>query len=129
MSAIYICTDMIGAVISRLVVHIVCCLYMPALPPVQVRSAAARIAAARGAHILQVELGFAELLEPHQIVAAVQEAVQSVRPGRLKLAILDHVISFPPVVLPVQDIAHVCSKVGCTNVVLAQIGLMCMVDF
>ncbi|KAJ9521145.1 hypothetical protein QJQ45_022843 [Haematococcus lacustris] len=78
-----------------------------------VRSAAARIAARSGARLLLVNLTAADLSpDPRTVIATMRRAVAAVAPGRLALAILDHVISFPPVILPVKELVEVCRQMG-----------------
>ncbi|GIL58989.1 hypothetical protein Vafri_13974 [Volvox africanus] len=78
-----------------------------------VKSTLARVAAAAGASILEVQLGLEELLRPELTVDAVKAALDAVGGGRrVRLAVLDHVISFPPVVLPVSELVTVCKQVG-----------------
>ncbi|GFH10613.1 aminotran_5 domain-containing protein, partial [Haematococcus lacustris] len=78
-----------------------------------VRSAAARIAARSGARLLLVNLAAADLSpDPRAVIAIMRRAVAAVAPGRLALAILDHVISFPPVILPVKELVEVCRQAG-----------------
>ncbi|KAL6753075.1 pyridoxal phosphate-dependent transferase [Haematococcus lacustris] len=78
-----------------------------------VRSAAARTAAKSGARLLLVNLAAADLSpDPRAVIAIMRRAVAAVAPGRLALAILDHVISFPPVILPVKELVEVCRQAG-----------------
>ncbi|GFH14720.1 PLP-dependent transferase, partial [Haematococcus lacustris] len=78
-----------------------------------VRSAAARIAARSGARLLLVNFAAADLSpDPRAVIAIMRRAVAAVAPGRLALAILDHVISFPPVILPVKELVEVCRQAG-----------------
>ncbi|GFR47698.1 hypothetical protein Agub_g9450 [Astrephomene gubernaculifera] len=77
-----------------------------------VRSSIARVAAAAGASILEVQLGLAEFQRPDTIVAAVQSSLQAVGGRRrVRLAVLDHVVSFPPIVMPVRQLAALCKQV------------------
>ncbi|EFJ44195.1 hypothetical protein VOLCADRAFT_95613 [Volvox carteri f. nagariensis] len=60
-----------------------------------------------------VQLGLEELLRPELVVDAVQAALGAVGGRRrVRLAVLDHVVSFPPVVLPVAELVKLCKKVG-----------------
>ncbi len=43
--------------------------------------------------------------------ACPQEALSAGR-GRVVLAVLDHVVSFPPLLMPLRELAAVCKKVG-----------------
>ena len=58
-----------------------------------------------------VQLGLPELTEPDLALRAVQQAAARYD-GRLLLAVLDHVVSFPPVVLPVEAMVQACKQVG-----------------
>ena len=41
----------------------------------------------------------------------VRQAAASVK-GRLVLSVLDHIVSFPPVVMPVKEMVVACKEVG-----------------
>ncbi len=107
----------------------------------QVRSAVARAASAcPSTHLLDVSLGQAELQDPRQMVQLVRQALEAhqllVPDGggaaapleedataqpeqqqhssrrRLRLAVLDHVVSFPPIVMPVLEMTQLLHQVG-----------------
>ncbi|KXZ54245.1 hypothetical protein GPECTOR_5g335 [Gonium pectorale] len=60
-----------------------------------------------------VQLGLEELQWPASVLGAVQAALSAIGGGRrLRLAVLDHVVSFPPVVLPVAALTAACKQVG-----------------
>lgn len=69
----------------------------------QVRSTLAAAAAAHGTGLLELELDSNALLDTQQLLGSYKQAIR--RGGRrIKLAVIDHVISFPPVVLPVKEL-------------------------
>ncbi|KAG2490959.1 hypothetical protein HYH03_010636 [Edaphochlamys debaryana] len=76
-----------------------------------VKSTLARVAAAAGASLIEVQLGLEELSRPGAVLAAVQTALAA-GGRRIRLAVIDHVASFPPVVLPVAAITAACKQVG-----------------
>ncbi|KAL4444111.1 hypothetical protein ABPG75_011848 [Micractinium tetrahymenae] len=76
-----------------------------------VRSAAARVAAQRGAALLEVELLSALAGPPEVVLGRFEAALQAGR-GRVKLAILDHIISLAPAHLPVAPLAALCRRHG-----------------
>lgn len=97
-----------------------------------VKSAAVRTAAAAGAGILELKLGLAEMQQPHLVLGILDQALASVRAGtfgggsfgclpgfegfvgrssRVRLAIFDHVVSFPPILLPIADLTRRCKQV------------------
>ncbi|MEW5313357.1 MAG: hypothetical protein WDW38_004930 [Sanguina aurantia] len=90
-----------------------------------VKSAAVRAAAAAGAGILEIQLGLAEMLQPDLVLGILDKALKSVREertgevegksggrpeSRVRLAIFDHVVSFPPVVMPIAELAWRCRQ-------------------
>ncbi|KAL4419422.1 hypothetical protein ABPG77_006349 [Micractinium sp. CCAP 211/92] len=76
-----------------------------------VRSAAARVAAQRGAALLEVDLLDALAGPPGAVLRRFEAALQA-GSGRVRLAILDHVISSAPVHLPVAPLAALCRRHG-----------------
>ena len=81
-----------------------------------VRSAAARWAAAAGAGLADLQLMDLLALSPAPvrdgaIVARFESAFQQAC-GRIKLAIIDHIVSFPPVHLPVAALCALCRQHG-----------------
>lgn len=76
-----------------------------------VRSAAARVAAQRGAALLEVEL-LSALPGPTEAVLQRFEAALQAGRGRVKLAILDHIISLAPAHLPVAPLSSLCRRHG-----------------
>ena len=58
-----------------------------------------------------MQLGLPELTQPDVALRAVQQAATRYD-GKLLLAVLDHVVSFPPVVLPVEAMVQACKQVG-----------------
>ncbi|KAG2434800.1 hypothetical protein HXX76_007685 [Chlamydomonas incerta] len=84
-----------------------------------VKSTIARVAAAAGASVIEVTLGMEELQRPALAVGAMQSALAALGGGgrRVRLAVLDHVASFPPLVMPVAAMTAVLKQVGATVLV------------
>ena len=51
------------------------------------------------------------LFAPPASSPQVRQAAASVK-GRLVLSVLDHIVSFPPVVMPVKEMVAACKEVG-----------------
>lgn len=82
-----------------------------------VRSIVQREALWVGARVLQVQLGEDELADDSALMETFRAAVATAG-RRLRLAVLDHVVSFPPVVLPVKDIVALCKETPGTRVLV-----------
>jgi hypothetical protein len=83
----------------------------------QVKNALARAAAKAGAGLLEVLLPLLTLQQgPKAVQAAFQQALQA-HPGRVKLAVIDHVASFPPVEFDVKRLCSLCKASGARGVV------------
>ncbi|KAI3427076.1 hypothetical protein D9Q98_007016 [Chlorella vulgaris] len=80
-----------------------------------VRSAAARVAQLRGAALLEVEL-LDVLDQPAAIIQRYQAALQA-GGGRVRLAVLDHIISQVPSHLPVAALCALCREHGAASLV------------
>ncbi len=78
-----------------------------------------------GAVLLEVQLDLHALLDEGRIVAAFAAAVEAAG-DKLKLAVLDHVISFPPVVLPVKRLTRMCRCVMLSHVLVASDERLCV---
>lgn len=72
----------------------------------------ARRAAAAGAQVLVVELPLQVVQQGRKGMLAAFKAALEAHGSRVKLAVLDHVVSFPPVRLPVADITCMCRAAG-----------------
>jgi len=82
-------------------------------PPSQVRSTLARAAARSGAALIEVLLPWEGVGDEDVVVSAFRDAISShKRSGRIRLAVLDHCVSFPPVVMPVQRLCRLLGWVG-----------------
>lgn len=81
-------------------------------PSRQVRSALARAAARAGASLAEIEFTLEALSDEAGIVEAFASAarVATAAGGRAALAVVDHCVSFPPVVMPVKGI---CDALRC----------------
>ena len=72
----------------------------------------ARAAARSGAGLIEVQLPLSRLAGgPADVAAAFNEALTAGR-GRVKLAIIDHIGSFPPFTFPVQQLCSLCKAAG-----------------
>ena len=82
----------------------------------QVKNAVARITARHGAGMLEVCLSLRVLQKGQEgILEAWKAALEATRkPGgsRVVLAVIDHVASFPPVHMPVREMAAACKAFG-----------------
>lgn len=76
-----------------------------------VRSTLARAAAAAGAGLLELSFELEDLMDEERILGCFRAALAA-GGRRLKLAVVDHVVSFPPVVLPVAQICSMCRDAG-----------------
>ena len=81
------------------------------------KNAVARTTARHGAGMLEVQLPLATLQRGSAgILGAWRAALEAtLRPeggSRVKLAIIDHIASFPPVHMPVQEMAAACKALG-----------------
>ncbi|EIE25754.1 PLP-dependent transferase [Coccomyxa subellipsoidea C-169] len=82
-----------------------------------VKNALARAAAKSGAGLVEVQLPLSRLAGgPAEVAAAFDEALTAGR-GRVKLAVIDHIGSFPPYTFPVQRLCSLCKAAG-TKVLL-----------
>lgn len=78
----------------------------------QVKNALARAAARSGAGLIEVQLPLSRLAGgPADVAAAFNEALTAGR-GRVKLAVIDHISSFPPFTFPVQQLCSLCRAAG-----------------
>lgn len=77
-----------------------------------VKNLVARRAAAAGAQVLVVELPLQVVQQGRKGMLAAFKAALEAHGSRVKLAVLDHVVSFPPVRLPVADITRMCRAAG-----------------
>jgi L-cysteine desulfhydrase len=75
-----------------------------------VKTAVGRAAAAGGATVVEVQFDVACALDPLLLVSRVRAAIAA-GGGSIRAAVLDHVVSFPPVVLPLSELIAVCRKV------------------
>ncbi|GMH42541.1 hypothetical protein BSKO_10460 [Bryopsis sp. KO-2023] len=75
------------------------------------RNVAVRWAARLGAEIGEVILDQEILQSRSRILQAFEAALAGI--SGVKLAILDHVCTFPPVVLPIREITSLCHRYGC----------------
>lgn len=83
-----------------------------------VKTAVGRAAAAAGASVVEVQFDMACALDPALVVERVRAALQA--GGRcIRAAVLDHIVSFPPVVLPLSDLIATCRQVLCAPAVHA----------
>ena len=78
----------------------------------QVKNLMARYAAAGGAQLLVVQLPLDTLQGGGDAILAAFAAALAAYGSRVKLAVLDHVVSFPPVRLPIAAIIELCRGVG-----------------
>ena len=90
---------------------------MRVLCAVQVKNAVARMTARHGAGMLEVQLPLATLQRGREGILKAWSAAlaATARPeggSRVQLAIIDHIASFPPVHMPVQEMAAACKAVG-----------------
>ncbi|KAF6258814.1 pyridoxal phosphate-dependent transferase [Scenedesmus sp. NREL 46B-D3] len=92
-----------------------------------VRSALARAAAAAGAGLLELTFELEDLLDEARILACFRAALRA-GGRRLKLAVIDHVVSFPPVVMPVQQICSMCRGAGVPVLVDGALAVGCLPD-
>ncbi|CAL8469935.1 g9477 [Coccomyxa elongata] len=77
-----------------------------------VKNTLARAAARSGAGLIEVQLPLSRLAGgPANVAAAFNEALTAAR-GRVKLAVIDHIGSFPPFTFPVQQLCSLCKAVG-----------------
>jgi Fe-S cluster biogenesis protein NfuA len=84
----------------------------------QVKNALARAAAKAGAGLIEVLLPLHTLQQgPKAIQAAFREALHQ-HSGRVKLAVIDHVASFPPVVFDVKGLCSLCKASGAKGAAL-----------
>ncbi len=60
---------------------------------------------------MQVVFTIDDLLHPQSTPDVLRRALRAVPRGRLKLAVLDYVISFPPVILPLHELTAMCKQV------------------
>jgi hypothetical protein len=99
---------------------------LPGPPTInQVRSTLARAAARAGAALLEVVLPWDGVGSDNVILSAFASALAEHHDGssrggrrrRVRLAVLDHVISFPPVVMPV---AKLCAMLGCVGLAVGR---------
>ncbi|GMH38146.1 hypothetical protein BSKO_06030 [Bryopsis sp. KO-2023] len=75
------------------------------------RSCIVRQASLCGAAILEVALDKDTLQTKERILDSFRSALEAEKP-RVKLAVVDHVCSFPPVLMPIQEIAALCHSAG-----------------
>ncbi len=78
----------------------------------QVRNALARAAARSGAGLVEVLLPLSRLAGGIDEVAGAFEDALTAGKGRVKLAVLDHIGSFPPFTFPVQRLCALCRSAG-----------------
>ncbi|GAX75242.1 hypothetical protein CEUSTIGMA_g2687.t1 [Chlamydomonas eustigma] len=76
-----------------------------------VKSTIVKQASRAGLSVAVVQLGWRELTEPGLALEAVEKTVKELD-GRILLAVLDHIISFPPIILPVTQMTAMCKKAG-----------------
>ncbi|CAK0779160.1 hypothetical protein CVIRNUC_004708 [Coccomyxa viridis] len=105
-------TTAASAVISSVPLRRGDLLLMTSLTYPAVRNALARAAGRAGAGLLQVQLPIEVLRRgPKAVHAAFREALSQHR-GRVKLAVIDHVASFPPVLFDVKALCSLCRGSG-----------------
>eukprot|EP00803_Ostreobium_quekettii_P003884 evm.model.scf_1233.4 EVM.evm.TU.scf_1233.4 scf_1233:24014-35309(-) len=103
-------TSAVATVVNSLVVGPGDLVLMTTMTYPAVRSTLARFAAHNGANLLEVELNKETLSSPNSILEAFKAALQGRR--RVRLAVLDHVLSFPPVVMPLDGLVPICKQAG-----------------
>ena len=75
-----------------------------------IKTAVGRAAAAAQATVAELHMD-AEVLKSEETLAQrLAQALQSAQ-GGVKAVVLDHVLSFPPLVLPVQKLTSICHEV------------------
>ena len=94
-----------------------------------VKNAVAAAAAKAGASVIEVETGLECVADPQLLTERLDAVLRRAGP-RVKVAVLDHVVSFPPIVLPVQDMVRVCRKVRdlCAHFLPSQVGIIVTVS-
>lgn len=76
----------------------------------------ARAAARSGASLLEVLLPLAVLQRGDAgVIDAFRQGLAAAR-GRVKLAVLDHIGSFPPVRFPVEELCRLCRAAGAKGI-------------
>ena len=82
------------------------------LPCLQVKNLVMRAAATASMGVLIVELSLHTLQQGEAAITAAFAAAIDAHSGRVKMAVVDHVVSFPPVRIPVEEIASLCRHAG-----------------
>ncbi len=103
-------------------------------PPPQVRSTLAAAATRASAGVLEVLLDARSATDPQLVYRRMRRALRAAR-GRVRLVVLDHIASFPPIHFEVKRLAALCHKhgalvcgvgwwggMGCGGVVLMLVG-------
>jgi selenocysteine lyase/cysteine desulfurase len=75
-----------------------------------ITTAAGRAAAAAGSGIIELRVDQSMLRDAALMFARLQDALCAAH-GTVKVVVLDHILSFPPVVLPVSELAATCREV------------------
>jgi selenocysteine lyase/cysteine desulfurase len=78
-----------------------------------IKTAVGRAATASGASVIELQMDREALLRPELIVDRVRTALKAAE-GYVRAVVMDHVVSFPPVVLPIKEIAAICREVCIT---------------
>ena len=81
---------------------------------------------ARGAGLMEVQLPLGLLGQGDAAVAAAFEAALAAGRGRVRLAVVDHIASFPPVTFPVRTICAVCRAAGARGAGYCYVPHACM---
>ncbi len=77
----------------------------------QIRHTCARFAGRACADLIEVQLPPAVARDEAAILRAFEETIRAAG-RRIRLAVIDHVSSFPPVLFPVQQICALCRQHG-----------------
>lgn len=74
------------------------------------KTAAGRVVEESGGAVVELEVDLECALQPALLPERLQAVLEAER-GRVRAVVLDHVVSFPPIVLPVKEMAAICRKV------------------
>lgn len=75
-----------------------------------VKTAVGRVAESAGAEVVELEVDLECAMQP-ALVAERLRGVLEAEGGRVRAVVMDHVVSFPPIVLPVAEMTAICREV------------------
>eukprot|EP00892_Ulva_mutabilis_P005117 jgi/Ulvmu1/2978/UM015_0018.1 len=81
-----------------------------------VKTAVGRVAEAAGASVVELQFDAECVMQPALVPERLRAALEAAG-GSVRAVVLDHVVSFPPIVLPVKEMAAICREMDAVSIV------------